>query len=47
VLAPFVWLFKAVFKVIFFFVRPIVSFFLPSPQTTAADNAPDETDSIE
>jgi tellurite resistance protein TerC len=35
VLVPFAWLFKAVFKVIFFFVRPIVSFLLPSPTQTA------------
>ena len=35
VLVPFAWLFKAVFKVIFLLVRPIVSFFLPSPTQTA------------
>ena len=35
VLVPFAWLFKAVFKVIFFLVSPIVSFFLPSPTQTA------------
>jgi tellurite resistance protein TerC len=34
-LVPFAWLFKMVFKVIFFILRPIVSFFLPSATQTS------------
>ena len=46
-LVPFAWLFRVVFKVLWFILRPIVSFFLPSLQTAATDNAPDETESME
>jgi tellurite resistance protein TerC len=46
-LVPVAVLFKITFKVLWFILRPIVSFFLPSLQTAAADNAPDETESME